>query len=45
VVLLLSILYGESILLVSWCVCDMCDMPDSDVDLGRSRKTGAKDRG
>jgi hypothetical protein len=45
VVLLLSILCGESCLLVSWCVGDRCDMAGSDEDLGRSRRHGAKDRG
>jgi hypothetical protein len=36
--------YGESCLLVSWCVGDMCDMADSDEDLGRSKRPGAEDR-
>jgi hypothetical protein len=43
-VLLLSILCGESRLLVSWCVSDMCDMVGSDEDLGRSSRPGAEDR-
>jgi hypothetical protein len=45
VVLLLSILCGESCLLISWCVGDRCDMAGSNEDLGRSRRPGAKDRG
>jgi hypothetical protein len=32
-------------LLVSWCVCDMCDMAGSDEDLGRSRRPGVEDQG
>jgi hypothetical protein len=32
-------------LLVSWCVGDRCDMTGSDEDLGRSRRSGAEDRG
>jgi hypothetical protein len=44
-VLLLSILCGESCLLISWCVDDRCDMAGSDNDLGRSRRPGAQDRG
>jgi hypothetical protein len=34
---------GESCLLVSGCVGDMCDMVGSDEDLGRSRRLGAED--
>jgi hypothetical protein len=45
VVLLLSIMYGESCLLVSWCVGDRCDMMGSDEDHGRSRRPIAEDRG
>jgi hypothetical protein len=45
VVLLLSIMYGESHLLVSWCVGDRCDMVGSDEDCDMSRRTGAEDRG
>jgi hypothetical protein len=45
VVLLLSILCGESRLLVSWCVGDRCDMTGSDENLGRSRRPCAEDRG
>jgi hypothetical protein len=37
--------YGESRLLVSWCVGDRCDMTGSDEDLGRSRRAGAEDQG
>jgi hypothetical protein len=44
VVLLLSILCGESRLLISWCVSGRCDMAGSDEDLGRSRRPGAEDR-
>jgi hypothetical protein len=43
VVLALSILCGESCLLISWCVGDRCDMADSDDDLGRSKRSGAED--
>jgi hypothetical protein len=32
-------------LLVSWCAGDRCDMADSDEDHGRSRRSGAEDRG
>jgi hypothetical protein len=42
---LLSILVGESCLLVSWCACDMCDMTGSDEDRDRSRRLSAEDRG
>jgi hypothetical protein len=45
VVLLLSILCGESRLLVSWCVGGRCKMVGNDGDLGRSRRPGAEDRG
>jgi hypothetical protein len=45
VVLLQSILCGESCLIVSWCVGDRCDMVGSNEDLGRSRRPGAEDRG
>jgi hypothetical protein len=45
IVLLLSILCGESYLLVSWCVGDRCDMTGSNEDLGRNRRPGAEDRG
>jgi hypothetical protein len=31
-------------LLVSWCVGDMCDIADSNKDLGRTRRPGAEDR-
>jgi hypothetical protein len=44
VILLLSILCGESCLLVSWCVGDRYDMAGSDKDLSRSRRPGAEDR-
>jgi hypothetical protein len=45
VVLLLSILYGESRLLVSWCAGNRCDMAGSDEDCDRSRRPGAEDQG
>jgi hypothetical protein len=45
IVLPLSILCGESYLLVSWCASDRCSMVGSDEDHGRSRKLGAKVRG
>jgi hypothetical protein len=44
-VLLLSILCGESRLVVSWCVGDRCDMAGSDEDLGRSSRPSEEDRG
>jgi hypothetical protein len=44
-VLLLSILCGESCFLVSWCVGDRCNMAGSDEDLGRSWRLGAEDWG
>jgi hypothetical protein len=43
VVLLLSILCGETRLLVSWYVGDRCDMTGSNEDLGRSRRPSADD--
>jgi hypothetical protein len=42
---LLSILVGESRLLVLWCAGDKCDMAGSDENRGRSRRPGAEDRG
>jgi hypothetical protein len=42
---LLSILGGESCLLVSWCAGDRCDMAGSDDDHDRSRRHGAEDWG
>jgi hypothetical protein len=45
VVLLLSILCGESCLFVSWCVGDRCGMAGNDKDLGRSRRPGVENRG
>jgi hypothetical protein len=38
----LSILYGESRLLVSWRVGGMCDMADNDEDHSRSRRPGVE---
>jgi hypothetical protein len=35
---------GESYLIILWCVCDRCDMVDSDDDLGSSRRPGAEDQ-
>jgi hypothetical protein len=45
VVLPLSILCGESCLLISWCVGDRCDMADSDENRGRSRIPSVEDQG
>jgi hypothetical protein len=45
VLTLLSILCGESCLLVSWCIGDRCDMAGSDEEHKRSRKPGAEDQG
>jgi hypothetical protein len=36
--------FGESRLLVSWCVGGRCDMACSDENRGRSRRPGAEDR-
>jgi hypothetical protein len=35
---------GESCLLISWCICERCDMTSSDEDIGKSRRPGAKDQ-
>jgi hypothetical protein len=45
VVLLLSILCGESHLFVSWCVSGRCDIAGRDEYLGKSRRPGADHRG
>jgi hypothetical protein len=45
VVLSLSILCGESRLLVSWCAGDRCDMAGSNEDRDKSRRPSADDRG
>jgi hypothetical protein len=37
--------YGESCLLVSWCVGGRCGMAGSDEGHGRSRRPGAEDQG
>jgi hypothetical protein len=37
--------FGESRLLVSWCVGGRCSMVGGDEDSGRSRRHGAEDRG
>jgi hypothetical protein len=37
--------FGESCLLVLWCVDGRCGMVCSDVDHGKSRRPGAEDRG
>jgi hypothetical protein len=37
--------FGESCLLVSWCVGGRCGMACSDEDHGRSRRPGVEDRG
>jgi hypothetical protein len=42
---LLFVLFGESRLLVSWCVGDRCSMTGSDNNRGRSRRLGVEDRG
>jgi hypothetical protein len=42
---LLSILVGESWLLVLWCAGDRCDMAGSDVHHDRSVRPSAEDRG
>jgi hypothetical protein len=39
------VLFGESCLLVSWCAGSTCGMACSDEDRGRSRRSGAEDRG
>jgi hypothetical protein len=44
VILLLSILCGESCILILWCVGDRCDMADNDEDLGKGRRQGVEDR-
>jgi hypothetical protein len=38
-------LYGESRLLISWCVGGRCDITGSDEDIGRSRRPSADDWG
>jgi hypothetical protein len=37
--------FGESRLLVSWCAGDRCGMAYNDEYHGRSRRSGAEDRG
>jgi hypothetical protein len=37
--------FGESRLLVSWCVGGKCGMTCNDEDHGRSRRPGAEDQG
>jgi hypothetical protein len=37
--------YGESHLLISWCVGDRCDIASNNEDLGRSRRPSAADCG
>jgi hypothetical protein len=39
------VLFGESRLLVSWCAYGRCGIVCSDEDHGRSRRSGAEDRG
>jgi hypothetical protein len=41
----INVSFGESRLLVSWCVGGKCGMACSDEDRGRSRRPGAEDRG
>jgi hypothetical protein len=43
--LTISILCGESRLLVLWYAGDRCDMASNDEDRDRSRRSGAEDRG
>jgi hypothetical protein len=45
VVLPLSILCGESRLLVSWCAGDRCDIAGNNDDRGRSRRLDVDDWG
>jgi hypothetical protein len=45
VLTLLSILVGESCLLVSWSVGDRCGMTGIDEDRGKSRRPDAEDWG
>jgi hypothetical protein len=45
VLLPLSSSFGESRLLVSWCVGGRCGMASNDEYHGRSRRPGAEDRG
>jgi hypothetical protein len=45
VVLPLSILCGESCLLVLWCASDRCGMVGIDEDRGKSRRPSAEDQG
>jgi hypothetical protein len=45
VLLPLSSSFGESRLLVSWCVGGRCGMVSNDEYHGRSRRPGAEDRG
>jgi hypothetical protein len=40
----ISVSFGESRLLVSWCAGGRCVMAGSDKDHGRSRRPGAEDR-
>jgi hypothetical protein len=37
--------YGESRLLVSWCICDRCNMVSSDEHLDMSRRPSVEDQG
>jgi hypothetical protein len=39
----ISVLFGESCLLVSWCAGDRCGMACSNKDRNRSRKSGTED--
>jgi hypothetical protein len=41
----ISVSFGELCLLVLWCAGGRCDMACSDENHGRSRKSGAEDRG
>jgi hypothetical protein len=41
----ISVSFGESCLLISWCVGGRCGITCSDEDRGRSRRPGVEDQG
>jgi hypothetical protein len=41
----ISVSFGELCLLASWCAGGRCGMTCSDEDRGKSRRSGAEDRG
>jgi hypothetical protein len=43
-VTIISVSFGESCLLVSWCAVSRCDMTCSNEDRGRSRRPDAEDQ-